>query len=231
MTVQNENLRNEYAATVGQTTFPYTFRLLDQVDITVYVDGVLQTLTTHYTVSNVDNINGGNVVFVAGLVAGAKVVLLLDPEFTQKTAYPFNDVFPETAHEAALDKLTMMCLRLKEILGRCLKFADFSTFDNITVPDLIAGKIMRINPSATGFELVDIPGAALALGAGRGVTVGSGVTSVPVAFSATAPDANYNVYITPDFNTTAYVTNKTTVGFTVRFGTASGGKFDWKAES
>jgi hypothetical protein len=43
------------------------------------------------------------------------------------------------------------------------------------------------------------------------------------------PDANYAVIITPAWNTTVWVTNKATTGFTVHFGTGPGAdsSFDW----
>jgi hypothetical protein len=54
------------------------------------------------------------------------------------------------------------------------------------------------------------------------VRVNSGATSVDVSFSdfcPPQPDDNYAVFVTPTWNTTYSVTNKTTTGFTVNFGT------------
>ena len=45
--------RNEYTVTDGnsQAVFTMDFEIFDNADLNVYVDGVLQTLTTHYKIS------------------------------------------------------------------------------------------------------------------------------------------------------------------------------------
>jgi hypothetical protein len=54
-------------------------------------------------------------------------------------------------------------------------------------------------------------------------------TTTTVTFGTAEPDANYAISITPSWNTTHWVTNKTTTGFTVNWGTtsASAQTFDW----
>jgi hypothetical protein len=57
----------------------------------------------------------------------------------------------------------------------------------------------------------------------RGYNVGvtASATSQTVSFNTAHPDANYAVFCTPDWNTSCYVTNKTTNGFTLNYGTAA----------
>ncbi|MHB9023946.1 MAG: hypothetical protein ACYC7E_07170 [Armatimonadota bacterium] len=64
-------------------------------------------------------------------------------------------------------------------------------------------------------------------GINRAVT--QGATTYAVTFAVAEPDATYAVSVTPTWNTTVWVTNKATTGFTVNFGTAapSGAKCDW----
>lgn len=63
--------------------------------------------------------------------------------------------------------------------------------------------------------------------AGNGVDlpVGAGVTSLDVVFARVEPDTNYGVTLMPGWSTTAYVplVDKSTTGFTARFGTAAPG--------
>ena len=65
---------------------------------------------------------------------------------------------------------------------------------------------------------------------GNNVAVAAGATSLAVSLPLTLPNTNYAVYVTPQWNTSVWVTNKTTTGFTINFGTAAptGGSYvDW----
>jgi hypothetical protein len=57
---------------------------------------------------------------------------------------------------------------------------------------------------------------------GIATAVTNGATSVAITFGTAQPDTNYAVICTPNFNTTCYVTNQGTGGFTINFGTAAG---------
>ena len=56
---------------------------------------------------------------------------------------------------------------------------------------------------------------------GYNVSVTAAATSQTVSFLAAHPDANYSVFCTPNWSTTCYVSNKTTSGFTLNYGTAA----------
>ncbi|MDC3283523.1 hypothetical protein OAV41_03000, partial [Planctomycetota bacterium] len=62
MTVTANTTRNDYVGN-GQSVYDYTFQLHDASDLAVYLDGYLQTLNTHYTVSGVGNSSGGTIEF------------------------------------------------------------------------------------------------------------------------------------------------------------------------
>ena len=65
---------------------------------------------------------------------------------------------------------------------------------------------------------------------GNNVAVAAGATSLAVTLPTALPDTNYAVYVTPQWNTSVWVTGKTTTGFTINFGTAAptGGSYvDW----
>ncbi len=65
MTVTANTTRNDYTAGSAQSEYDYTFQLNEAADVDVYLDGVKQTLNTHYTVQNVGNASGGTIVFYA----------------------------------------------------------------------------------------------------------------------------------------------------------------------
>jgi hypothetical protein len=115
MTISTTTCRIPLTST-GVVTFGYTFRILDETHLKVYVDGVLKTLTTHYTVTGVGVPGGGNVVFGVAPTAGAIVVICRDTPRTQETDYVEGDAFPAESHEQALDKLTMIVQEIRAAL-------------------------------------------------------------------------------------------------------------------
>jgi hypothetical protein len=55
---------------------------------------------------------------------------------------------------------------------------------------------------------------------GINVSVPAGATFINITLPIAEPDTNYGVVVTPQWNTTVWVTNKTTTGFRINFGTA-----------
>lgn len=108
MTISTAYSPDSYTATAGQTDFAYTFRILADTDIDVYVNGTLQTLTTDYTVSDVGEATGGTVAFVSGLTLSDAVILQRSTALTQAINLAEGDDFPAETLETALDKLTMI---------------------------------------------------------------------------------------------------------------------------
>lgn len=157
MTITGSTYRNEYVADGVLDTFPYTFRILDDAHLAVYVDGVLQTLTTHYTVTGVDVAGGGNVVFGALFVpvVGALVSIIRSVPVTQLTDYVNGDPLDEETMETDFDKMIMLFQQIQEVFDRCPKFGAGSLFKNIAIPDLVASKYLRVNSAGTALQLVD----------------------------------------------------------------------------
>ncbi len=118
MTVPVQTPRNSYTADGINDTFAFTFRLLDNADLKVTVDGVLQVESTDYTIQNL-TLLGGDVVFEAGSIPinSAIIEIIRDTSVDQQTAYSAFDPFPAETHELGLDKLTMIVQELKELVG------------------------------------------------------------------------------------------------------------------
>ena len=57
MTVSSTTNKHSYNGNGSQTAFAYTFKIFIAADIKVYLDGVLKTINTHYTLSNVGQCN------------------------------------------------------------------------------------------------------------------------------------------------------------------------------
>jgi len=141
MTIATTINRKEYTGNGANDTFAYTFIIYLDGDLKVYVNSVLQTITTHYTVTNAGEPSGGNVVFEAGFIPAAdtSVVLWRDVPKTQSTDYVGGERFSAETHETALDRLTVITQQLQDDMDRCIKLAK-------TVTD--AGSV-EMNLSAT----------------------------------------------------------------------------------
>lgn len=87
MTVSVQDPINKSTGNGVATVYPYQFKILDDEDLVVTVDGVLQTLNSNYTVSGVGVEAGGNVTFTSAPANGALVVIYRDTELKRETAY------------------------------------------------------------------------------------------------------------------------------------------------
>lgn len=158
MTIATENYRNTYNGDCSTTTFQYSFRVLDQSHLAVYVGGTLKTITADYTVSGVDAAAGGNVILNTPPGCGIFVVIERDAPFTQTTAYTEGGRFPASSHEKALDKLTMLAQQLLSVVQRSWRFAVGSPYaaDGYTVDEPRAGYYLRIKSDCSGVEYVGL---------------------------------------------------------------------------
>jgi hypothetical protein len=148
MTVSSTTTRNSYSGNGSTTIFAYNFKVFDENDLTVILRNnatateTVQTLTTHYSVSNVGNANGGNVTFVSAPATGITVVIRRTSAQTQTTDYTPNDPFPAESHEDALDKITFIAQEIQEELDRAIKISRTNT---MTSTEFTVGSADRAN--------------------------------------------------------------------------------------
>jgi hypothetical protein len=121
MTIVATETRVEYTGDGSTEDFTVPFRFLEDEHLAVYVDGELQTLTTHYTVSGEDDAEGGEVSFVDAPDADADIVIELDMDIEQPVDYARNDSFPAETHERALDRGTLTVLQLSSLVARAMR--------------------------------------------------------------------------------------------------------------
>lgn len=144
------------------TVFPYTFKILDESHIKVIkytiADGTISILTLNvdYTVSDVGVDAGGNItLLIAAPSSDYKLIFLRDIPLKQEADYVEHDDFPAESHEAALDKLTMMMQRIKEIVDRAI-VANESYTAGFRLPLPEAGKAIGWNATADGLENITV---------------------------------------------------------------------------
>lgn len=158
MSLTNTNTRNDFTTANATTTvFAYTFKILDQTHILVYVAGVLKTLGTDYTVSGVGVSTGGNVTLTAAPASGVAVALVRSVPYTQPTTLPTTGPLQPSSIETALDRMTMLIQQVLAAATRAVQVAASSALaaTGITLPSpLICGKFLQVNATCDGFNQV-----------------------------------------------------------------------------
>ena len=182
MTITNLVTRNDYVASASQTIFPYTFKLLSDAHVKVYVNDILKTLTTDYTVGNVGVEAGGNIVFGVGLTLNDVVALVRFVPLTQESDYVTNDIMSSDMLENSLDRLTMTQQELqRDQSDRVLKLPLSSGLSNIEFPASAnrAGTVPRWKSDGSGLEEVAVaPGAVVSVITAKGDLVQGGAGGV-----------------------------------------------------
>jgi hypothetical protein len=199
--------RVTYTGDGATITFAYTFEILLATDLQVYVNGVLKTLTTDYTVSGVGLPGGGNVTFIVAPPAAQTVLFLRVEPFTQASSLPSNDKFPTVTVETALDKLTMITQQLNEVDQRTLKLALTSLFANVTLKDPVIGQFLiwldnnTIGPSALATSGALPDPVTIPHGGTGATTAAAAVTALGAAKQLTAQAVAYAATIQYDLST------------------------------
>lgn len=139
MTIQSETNKILYTGNGSTTVFAYNFRVDNAGDMSVYIDGVI--LATGWSIDGIGVPTGGNVTFDTAPADQATIALLREIAIYQLVDYVPYDPFPAETHEAALDKLTMICQQLAEEIGRALVASPDTpaSVDN-SLPPYSAGK-------------------------------------------------------------------------------------------
>lgn len=123
MTVSSEESSVSYNTDAVTTSFPVPFYFLANVHLRVWLFDVNANTETDlvlgsaYQVSGAGDPAGGTVITSIAYRAGYRLNVERVVPITQETAYQRNDPFPASAHERALDKLTMICQRLAGYFG------------------------------------------------------------------------------------------------------------------
>lgn len=123
------------------TSFNFNFRTLLETDLNVFVDNVLQALTTDYTVTG--PLPGtGSVDFVTAPPAGTgNVIIIREVDLTQTLDLTQTEFPPEKVEET-FDKVVMMVQQHEERFGRTIGFAETSPTKDKIMPEPEASKLI-----------------------------------------------------------------------------------------
>ena len=146
-------LRNQvqYTGNNSTTQFTVNFPFTEKSQVKVYLDGTLQTITTHYTLTDPDST--GTVNFVTAPGTGVVVSFIRETDFLQTVDYANNDILDAETLEAAFDKLTMMCQQVKNLADKAVGFSETVNESETTSLKLasgtgdLAGKLLAFDDS------------------------------------------------------------------------------------
>lgn len=119
MTVSTTATRVAYTGDGSTVAFAFAFRFLATTDIVVSVDGVVKTLSTHYTVSAPGA--SGTVTFLSAPASAAFVEIRRRTARTQLIDFVANDPFPADSNNLGLDKLQLQIQEVDAEADRALK--------------------------------------------------------------------------------------------------------------
>jgi hypothetical protein len=121
VTVSAQTPYNPYVGNGVTTVFPYQFKILDEADIAVYVDGVLKTLGVDYTVSGVGADTGGDITFLAAPGNTLSVSLVREMEVVRSTDYQQQGDFNAGTVNPDFDRAILLLQDVQTQLGRSIR--------------------------------------------------------------------------------------------------------------
>lgn len=158
MPVTEQTTVNTHNGNGVSTVFAYSFKILDQVDIEVRVDGVVKTLTTDYSVSGVGNDGGGSVTMVTAPASGTEnVVLRRAMAYERSNDYQENGDLDAVTLDEDADRPIMLLQQLVADLARSLKLPVGTTETQEITESSVdrAGKVLAFD--ASGNLIVAVP--------------------------------------------------------------------------
>jgi hypothetical protein len=156
MTVTANTTRNDYTAGSAQSVYNYTFQLNEAADVDVYLDGVKQTLNTHYIVQNVGNASGGTIVFTLEdengdpihPTEGAVINIVMAMDLDRDTNYQPSGAFLAADVNNDFDRLWLATNQQQTAVNRALRLKDTDvTTSSMELPlkDDRKGKLLGFN--------------------------------------------------------------------------------------
>ena len=150
--VKDQTPRDQYVATSAQTVFPYSFQIFVSGDITVEQNGTILTLATHYTLSGVADIDGGNVTLVTGATTNDIITVYRSMAYSRDTDYQNSGDFLAETVDNDYNRLWLALQQSREGVSRSLQYDVTDTFST----NLLPVKASRLN-KLLGFDVSGAP--------------------------------------------------------------------------
>lgn len=150
--------RNQYTATSGQTVFTVSFEFFENADLKVYKNAVLQTITTHYTVTGAGVTGGGSITLTSGATAGDIITIVRDIPVKRVTDFPTSGPFNISALNTELDKIVAMVQEREDDITRVVQLSETDTSTTLTLPIVAdrASKVLGFDATGSTIAMQEI---------------------------------------------------------------------------
>ena len=140
---------------VTQTTFTVPFEFFDDEDLNVYVDEVLKTLTTDYTVTGGSGTTGSVSISVTGGTGGSTVVITRSISLERTTDFPPTGPFQVNSLNTELDRIVAISADLQDIANRGLRLSDSDATSTLILAnkDARKGTVLAFNETTGDVEV------------------------------------------------------------------------------
>lgn len=147
MTVADDPRVDTHTGNGSSTNFAYGYRIFADADLTVTVDGVIQTLTTDYTVNGAGDAGGGSIDFVTAPINLSVVTISGELTYDRAIDYIDNGPFPAETFDNDHDRAIMLIQQLRRDVKRAIKVPIEETTDQevSTIPANRANKILAFD--------------------------------------------------------------------------------------
>ena len=153
--------RAQYTSTGTTGPHSFSFQVNATSELKVYVNDVVKTETTDYTVSlNADGT--GSITFGSATTTDDIITIIGDLPLSRSTAYPTGQPITSASLNTDFDNLYIISQQLAEITNRSIQLkpstgrtvtgAEFSTTGPLYFPELSADKVISVNSAGTGLE-------------------------------------------------------------------------------
>ena len=213
MTVSAQTPVNSSTANGVTTVFPYQFKILRDADLEVLVDGVVKTLSTHYTVSGAGNNSGGDVTFVTAPAADAIVVRRRNMQLVRTTDYQYQGDLPNMVLNPDLDAPILMAQQLQEQVSRAARGPAGETWAELPAAADRLDKMLAFDATTGAPELSTFTATEVASAVAAAYAAGStadAVTYLPSGTGAVATSVQAKlrqIVSAWDFMTSAQITD------------------------
>jgi len=163
MSLSNTTTRQLFTGDDSTVVFAIPFDIIDSdsTEVDVYLvttstgAAVLQTESTHYTLTDLSGSFYTNVTMTTAPASTEKLLIIRNIALTQTLDIDESGDFPAESLEKALDRMCAQIQFLNEKVNRALKFSTQSAQTNIDVPEPVADKLLGWDSAGTGLENED----------------------------------------------------------------------------